>query len=271
DESLHRFLPDAPIPAGITIRQLLNHTSGLSDYFSCEAYRKAVVAHPDRPWGYGKLMEAGLAGTPLFPPGEGWAYSNPGYGLLKELIEKISGQDYHRYIVENLLAPAGLHETRPFLAPDHELQLLEGEAPEFDGDFRPVYHPGWILPGCFISTVAGVARIYDALFAEKLVTGPSLHEMMVTVDVLKSSPPSCIPAYGLGLMHFRLDPLGDAYGHGGGGPGYTTYARHYPDLMGQPFTLSLVLNKSLPQTPFPLADEIVRLHLSAAAGTGVRA
>ena len=65
-------------------------------------------------------------------------------------------------------------------------------------------------------------------------------------------------------MHFREHPLGDAYGHGGGGPGYTTYAMHYPDLDGASFTLSLVLNKSLPQTPFDLADKITRFYLDYA-------
>ena len=88
--------------------------------------------------------------------------------------------------------------------------------------------------------------------------------MMKTVNVLKAPPVASIPAYGLGLMHFRNDPLGIAYGHGGGGPGYTTYARHYPELNGSPFTLSLVLNKTLPQTPFDLTDEIVRSYLDRA-------
>lgn len=261
DDPLHRFLPDAPVPSGITIRHLLNHSGGVSDYFSSREYHEAVAAHPGEPWDTDKLMETGLASTPLFPPGKGWAYSNPGYGFLKAVIEELTGKDYHAHVGEAILTPTGLHDTRPFLAPDLDLELLEGEAPEFQGDFRQLYHPGWILPGCFISTVADVVRFYQALFRGDLITEKSLREMKRTVDVLDSPTSSPVPAYGLGLMHFRDDPLGEAYGHGGGGPGYTTYARHYPDLDGRPFTLALVLNKSLPRTPFDLADEIVRICL----------
>ncbi len=261
DDPFHRFFPDARIPNGITIRQLLNHTGGLSDYFSSSEYQAAVTAHPQEPWSYGRLMETGLKRTPLFAPGQGWAYSNPAYGLLKELIECLSGMDFYDYLQESILSKAKLHDTRPFIAPDVKQELLEGEAPGFDGDFRLLYQPGWIVTACLLSTVADVARFYDALFAGKIISQASVRKMMETVEVLKISPATSIPAYGLGLMHSREDPLGDAYGHGGGGPGYTTYARHYPDLKGAPFTLSLVLNKTLPQTPFDLADEIVRSYL----------
>ena len=270
DESFDHFFPDAPIPAGITVRQLLNHTGGLSDYFSSGEYQTAVTTHPQEPWSYKRLMETGLKQTPLFPPGKGWAYSNPGYGLLMELIENLSEMGFYAFLQEAIFAKAGLHQTRPFIAPDLNLELLEGEAPGFGGDFRQLYQPEWIVTGCLISTVADVARFYDALFGGRIVSDASLRKMMETVDVLTASPVASIPAYGLGLMHSRNDPLGDAYGHGGGGPGYTTYARHYPDLNGSPFTLSLVLNKTLPQTPFDLADNIVRSYVEWGLNAGAR-
>jgi D-alanyl-D-alanine carboxypeptidase len=258
DVSYCDLMPDAPIPDGITVRQLLNHTGGLSDYFSTGDYQNAVLSHPNEPWPYGKLMATGLRDTPLFPPGEGWSYSNPAYGLLRDLIGEKSGRDHYDYLHDRILSKLELRATRPFVAPDVDLELLEGEAPGFASDFRSSYHPGWIATGCLISTVGDVARFFDGLFSGKVVSEKSLREMTQTVDVLKTPPETSIPAYGLGLMHSRRDPLGDAYGHGGGGPGYTTYARHYPDLKGRPFTLSLVLNKTLPQTPFDLADDIVR-------------
>jgi D-alanyl-D-alanine carboxypeptidase len=266
DEPFDRFFPAAPIPSGITVRQLLNHTGGLSDYFSSGEYQTAVTSHPQEPWSYARLMETGLKRTPLSPAGEGWAYSNPAYGLLKELIEELSDKGFYAFLQEAILSKAELHDTRPFIAPDLNLELLEGDAPGFAGDFRQLYQPEWIVTGCLISTVADVVRFYDALFAGRIVSDASVRKMMETVDVLKSSPAASIPAYGLGLMHSRKDPLGDAYGHGGGGPGYTTYARHYPDLKGASFTLSLVLNKTLPQTPFDLADDVVRSYLNYPSG-----
>ncbi len=264
DAPLHRFIPDAPIPSGITIRRLLNHTGGVSDYFSSIDYQAAVASHPAEPWNEEKLMEVGLAGTPLFEPGLGWAYSNPAYGFLRKVIESVSGKNFYDYLQDEILAGLDLQDTRPFLAPDVERKLLEGEAPGVMGDFRALYHPGWIITGCLISTVSDVAHFLDALFAGKIVARNSLGKMMETVDVLKTPPVTSIPAYGLGLMHFRKHPLGDFYGHGGGGPGYTTYALHYPTLAGGPFSLSLVLNKSLPQTPFDLADKIARFYLNPA-------
>ncbi|MEM7791332.1 MAG: serine hydrolase domain-containing protein [Verrucomicrobiota bacterium] len=260
DEPLAVFLSEAPIPRQITIRQLLNHTSGLSDYFSSAEYRQALSDNPTTPWTYDKLMMLGLRDTPLFEPGTSWSYSNPGYALLEELIEKKAEMKYYDFVRKTIIDHVALDDTRPFLEVDHRQELLEGEDLSFIGDFRTLYHPGWIAPACFISTVSDVAKFYDALFDYRIVSQDSLSEMTRTVDVLKSPTSESIPSYGLGLMHGRNSPLGDAYGHGGGGPGYTTFALHYPKLEGNSVSFSLVLNKNLPQTPFKLMDQIVALY-----------
>jgi D-alanyl-D-alanine carboxypeptidase len=62
-------------------------------------------------------------------------------------------------------------------------------------------------------------------------------------------------------MHARNERLGEAYGHGGSGPGYTTYAKHYLSLLGKSFTLSLVVNRTIPSTPFGLADDIISEYI----------
>jgi len=261
DEPFRKFIPVPKVPATATIRQLLNHTAGLPDYYSLREYHEALQAHPDRPWSYAQLMGAGLKETPPFAPGQGWSYSNPGYALIKELIEKLSGLGYFSFLEKFIFRPHGLNQTRGFEDPDFAKSLIEADAPEIAGDFRPQYAPVWILPGCLISTAEDVARFFDALFAGRIVSQDSLRKMTETVDLPFPMPAPTVASYGLGLMHTRNDPLGVAYGHGGGGPGYTTYARHYPQLAGRPFTLSLVLNKSLSETPFGLADEIVRSFL----------
>ena len=261
DERFSSIFPDTKIPHDITVRQMLNHTSGLSDYFSSSEYQKALKENPTQPWSYEKLMDFGLRNTPLFEAGKGWSYSNPGYALLEELIAKKSGMGSYDYVKKVIIDKIGLKNTRPFLKADQKLELLEGDDDSFKGDFRSQYQPGWIATACYISTVSDVARFYDALFGGDLLSKESVTEMIKTVDVLPNPPEESIPSYGLGLMHGRNSPLGDSYGHGGGGPGYTTYAVHYPDLEGHSFTVSLVLNKSLPQTPFGLADEIVMNYI----------
>lgn len=262
DETFSSIFPKTLIPHAITVRQLLNHTSGLSDYFSAREYQDALRSHPGNPWSYKRLMEVGLRNTPLFPPGAGWAYSNPAYGLLRELIEQKSQMNYYAFLKKTILDPVGMPNTRGFIEPDFDLTLLEGEDSSIEGDFRPQYSPGWIATGSLISTVSDVAHFYDTLFAGKLISAESLREMKKTVSVPYPLPPPTQATYGLGLMHGHNDPLGEAYGHGGGGPGYTTYARHYPALKGSSFTISLVLNKTLQRTPFGLVDEIVRAYIA---------
>ncbi|MDA3872511.1 MAG: serine hydrolase [Kiritimatiellae bacterium] len=261
DEPFSSFFPDTKIPHSITVRQMLNHTGGISDYFSSPEYRKALKDRPTEPWSYEMLMNFGLRNTPLFEAGKGWSYSNPGYALLDELIEKKSGMDSYDYVKKVIIDKIDLKNTRPFLKADLNLELLEGDDDSFEGDFRILYHPGWIAPACYISTVSEVARFYDALFGGQLLRKESVAEMIKTVDVFPNPPKESIPSYGLGLMHGRNSPLGDGYGHGGGGPGYTTFAIHYPNLEGSSVSVSLVLNKSLPQTPFDLADEIVKHYI----------
>ncbi|MGB0775093.1 MAG: serine hydrolase domain-containing protein, partial [Akkermansiaceae bacterium] len=242
------------IPSEVTVRQVLNHSSGLSDYFSQKEYQEAVHTHPEKPWTYEKLMEVGLKNTPLFPPGEGWMYSNPGYALIKELIAHLGGMTDEEWMAKHILEPLGLADTRYFKQLDTSGCLLPGNDPEMDGDFRARYHPGWIATGCFISTVSDVVRFYDGLFSNKLVNADSLAEMTSVVDLSYPLKPPSTAAYGLGLMHAKNHPLGKSYGHGGGGPGYTTYAQHYPE---KNLSLAMVWNRSIPQTPFDWADEVV--------------
>jgi len=263
DERFSKYFPETTIPHNITVRQLLNHTSGLSDYFNSKIYQQALKENPTTPWSYKKLMEVGLANTPMFEPEEGWAYSNPAYGLLKELIESKSGMGYYDYITQRIIKKCHLSHTKPFLKPDYHLELLEGEDDSFIGDFRPQYQPEWIATGCLISTVSDVAKFYDALFGGLIISQESLSEMKKTVSIVPNPPKESIPSYGLGLMHFKNSPLGDSYGHGGGGPGYTTYATHFPDLEGNRVTISLVLNNSLPQTPFDLVNSIATHYIDS--------
>ena len=256
DDSVVEILAHYKIPADITVRQLLNHTSGLSDYFCEPEYQKAVHDHPEKPWSYEKLMEVGLRKSPLHPAGETFYYSNPGYAMLKEIIEQKSGISHYDYIKQSIIAPLQLKNTRPFIEKDMDHQLLPGVDPSMHSDFRSLYDPGWIATGSLISTVQEITEFYQALFRGKLVSPESLEQMMQLIELDFPFPKPKIAAQGLGLMSMKNDPQGANYGHGGGGPGYTTYARHYPDHNGKHITIALVVNASLPQTPFELTDQI---------------
>lgn len=257
DHSVRELLPHYSSQKDITTRQLLNHTSGLSDYFNQKEYQEAVHCDPENAWSYEELMTAGLRDTPLFPAGEGWSYSNPGYGMLKEIITLKSGMSYEDFIDKNIIQPLELKSTRAFTKPDTEHQLLPGIDPTMKGDFRDRYNPGWIVTGCFISTVEEITQFYQALFSIKLTSSHSLKQMTEVVELPFPLPEPKIAAYGLGLMSVNHDPQGRYYGHGGGGPGYTTYARHYPNHEDKQISIAFVVNASLAITPFDLADQIL--------------
>src|SRR5262245_15958343 len=93
-DAARRWLPEVDIPTTITLTQLLRHTSGLRDYGPMSEYHKAVRAHPDRPWTRQQFLDAVLTPGMLFAPGGSFAYSNVGYMLLIDIVERVTGQTF---------------------------------------------------------------------------------------------------------------------------------------------------------------------------------
>lgn len=96
---------DVPDARGITIRHLLNHTSGLADYEDLLAPDRTEQIHDD------EVVELIAAAPLLFEPGTRFRYSNSGYVLLGVLIERVSGVPLERFCEEELFAPHGMHGT----------------------------------------------------------------------------------------------------------------------------------------------------------------
>src|SRR5262245_57207668 len=88
------WLPDVSIPTTITVADLLRHRSGLRDYGPLPEYHDAVRAHPDRPWTRQQFLDAVLPKGMLFAPGERFSYSNVGYMLLIDIVERVTGQTF---------------------------------------------------------------------------------------------------------------------------------------------------------------------------------
>ncbi|MGM0442763.1 MAG: serine hydrolase domain-containing protein [Fibrobacterota bacterium] len=117
DSTVSSFFPDLLPEAGdnITIRMLLNHSSGLHDYINApykeSTFDTELIATPQRTWPPRELVRIaqnkGLAHT----PGESFLYANTNYVILGMLIEKISGMSYEKYISDNILSPLGMHAT----------------------------------------------------------------------------------------------------------------------------------------------------------------
>lgn len=109
DDSPRRYLPELPAWAdAITIRQLMSHTSGMRDSLDL----LLITAGPGKagPEDLQLKLLAGLDSVD-FEPGADWSYNNGGYVLLSEIVERLSGQDFGRFLEERILNPVGMHDT----------------------------------------------------------------------------------------------------------------------------------------------------------------
>jgi D-alanyl-D-alanine carboxypeptidase len=254
DAPLTNWLPNLPFPPSVTIRRLLNHTSGVPNYTSLEAYLPAVQESPSVPWSYNKLLELTCQGKLDFEPGTSWKYSNTGYMLLLKIIEAVSKDTFANVLHRNIYNPLGLDKT--YVAGEIDTGAL---VPGFCRDLNsnrlmenviPKYHPGWCATGVIVSTTSDVVQFYEGIVSEKLMSSEQLDDMLQ--PILTDEPPSSFfrkPCYGLGVM---LDPesqYGEKIGHGGGGPGYSTWVMHLTNFHGRKLTMAVFCNTSMGLDP----------------------
>lgn len=247
DDRLARWLPRITHADRISLRHLLNHTGGIPDYGAIRAYHESVKSSPSAPWSSERFAAETFDKGLLFEPGQGWAYSNPGYMLLKRIAEEVTGASYRALVAERIARPLGLRATfvaesiadLATLAPGTSSALSPDGEPR---DVRAHYHPGWVSHGVVASTASDVARFLDGLFRGALLSRSSLTQMteLIAVPMDRAADASNRegvsrwgrPSYGLGLMGDPISPWGLIVGHNGGGPCYSASAFHAVDLDG---------------------------------------
>lgn len=225
DDPVEGFLPGS-IPNGehITIRQLLNHTSGLYDYMSepgmsTNRWRGAARY---RTWTLNELVEVAAAHPPYHAPGETFRYANTNYVVLGLMIEHATSATWSEEVEGRIVEPLELAGTEiPGDDPTLPVPHLSAEHTLPDGSLADVTEQNETLDGpagAIISTQADLARFFDALLGGRLLSPETLREMMTTV------PMGMGFHYGLGLQRYD-PPCGSAvWGHGGQLLGYLTYA-----------------------------------------------
>jgi D-alanyl-D-alanine carboxypeptidase len=226
DDTVERWLPGL-VPNGrrITVRQLLNMTSGLFDYLVDgdktveKPYRKGNFTYV---WKPRRLVEIAVSHEPKFAPGTAWSYCNTCYVLLGLIIEEASDHPLASEVRRRIFGPLRLRgtsfDTKPRIAGRHAhgYELVERQLVDVS-ILSPSF--GWAA-GAIVSTADDVARFYRALLRGRLLRPELLREMTTTVDASSQGPGT---RYGLGLARVRT-PCGPAWGHGGGIPGYGTMA-----------------------------------------------
>jgi D-alanyl-D-alanine carboxypeptidase len=225
DDPIERHLPGL-VPDGehITIRRLLDHTSGLYDYahepgYSTNRWRGADRFRTYRPR---QLLEIAFAHPPNFPPGTGWRYSNTNYIPAALLIEKLTGRPYGEEITRRILRPLRLTQTiipgtRPGLPPPHAhgYEILPNGRTVDATRMNPSLD--WAA-GEMISTTRDLGRFFDALLGRRLTSKTALTAMRTTTATQAGYE------YGLGLQKYTLPCGTTLWGHGGELTGYLTFA-----------------------------------------------
>jgi CubicO group peptidase (beta-lactamase class C family) len=225
DETLAKALPDYPnreAAGKITILELLEHKSGLGDFFG-EAYENS---NPD---GYRTLQDylSLFANEPLlFEPGSKVAYSNAGFIVLGLVIERLSGESYYDYVQDHIFKPAGMTDTGFWSYQDDVPNLALGYT-QLVSDERPggmrqqsiapravtLGLARGVSAGGSFSTVEDLMRFSEALRTQKLLKPES-------VSLLLGGGYGMLAGSGNGVRYA---------GHGGGAPGANTYFEMYPD------------------------------------------
>ncbi|WP_030542006.1 serine hydrolase [Streptomyces albus] len=254
DAPVADYLPDL-IPGGrgrdVTVRMLLNHTSGIGDYvlgaFPSLAENSAASLDEGRFRSIRpeELVRLGLAAPATGRPGEQpGSYSNTNYVIAGLLLEKVTGRDAGTYITRHVIDRAGLRATSyprtPYIKGPHS-RMYES----FHGLIDPprdysVYDMSWAsTAGSLISTTDDLNRFYRALLTGRLIGPAALDEMLRTVPV--AAGPAHID-YGLGIYVLDLPGCGRFWGHDGAVFGAGTIALSSRDGKRQ-FALGLNLMK----------------------------
>jgi D-alanyl-D-alanine carboxypeptidase len=224
DAPVDRYLPGL-IDQRITVRQVLQHTSGLYNYTNAlpldpAEFEKIRFKH----WEPKELVAISTSKPLDFPPGTKWSYSNTNYIVAGLLVEKLTGKPYERAVEQRILKPLRLNDTE-----------VPGDNPNIKG---PHAHGYWAVNGKpsditrlnpsvawaageMVSTTRDLDTFIVALSSGKLLKPAQQREISKTTEVS--------PNYGLGLSVQTLPCGTKVWGHGGGIPGYSTDLVSTPD------------------------------------------
>lgn len=222
DDKIGERLSDLPEAwRAVTVRQLLNHTSGIKGYTSVKDFDK--LARKD--FAQREILDL-VAKEPLeFPSGEKWNYSNTGYFLLGMLIEQASGKPYAEFMAERIFRPLGMEQTRV-----NDLHaVIADRAQGYQWDGTELRNGEYVSPsqpfsaGALVSSVADLVK-WDAALANHALLDQSTLDEMWTPTRLKEGE----AGYGYGWQVGKANDRRMVF-HGGGIPGFSTQLSRFID------------------------------------------
>lgn len=248
--SARTYLPTAKIDPRITVRMLLDHTSGLDDFFLHPPIDKALLAHRDATWTAARSLH--YVGKRYFAPGMGWHYSNTNYLYLGQIAERVTGRTLAAALRQRFFTPLGLDLTWYQAIEPAQTSLAHGYT--FNGP-KPAATPIDLADGTGVApfrsvvTAAGgagsiaatsgdVAR-WGRLLYGGTALGPTQTAAMVD-DIATSAGYRPRVPYGLGVQVFPIDGR-LTLGHSGRLLGFRAAVRHIP---GSATTIAVLTNQS---------------------------
>jgi D-alanyl-D-alanine carboxypeptidase len=217
----------------ITVRMLMNHTSGLAEYYELKGFIDTLRTKPDLAFKPEILVECVLDSKPLFAAGQDWSYADTNYILVGMIVERITGKSLYSEVEKRILKPLKLTRTIP-----SNRRTLPGVITGYSMPSSPFGFEGPVIKegkfiinpqfewagGGYASTAEELARWAKALYESK-VFKPAMLEQMLTAVPAKTGRGD---KYGLGVQ-VRQSNWGISYGHGGWFPGYNSEMEYFPE------------------------------------------
>ena len=240
DDKVEKYLGHEPwfsrLPNAkeITVRQLMNHTSGLVRYEFKPQFTKDLTANPEKVWKPAELVAYLLDEKPPFEAGKGWDYSDTNYIVLGMIIEKVTGRKFYDEANRRLIKPLKLRDTIPQdgLKLKGVVQGYAGPNNPFGGKDAMIHEGRFAINPQFEWTGGGFATTaHDLARWAKMIYEGRAYSADLLPQVLEGVPAPMLgreSKYGLGVIIRKL-PAGPSYGHSGFFPGYMTDMMYFPD------------------------------------------
>lgn len=234
DTTIERWFPDIPNAKNITVKNLLNHTSGIYSYTDNYSFLAKTALFPQKVWKPNEIYQNIIKGKPYFKPREKHYYSNSNFLLLGLLAEKITGKKYNELLNEIILNPLQIKNTY-FLPYDKAPELL---VTGYDRDLIPLGihkiepdNKAWASAaysaGGIASNTIDLGQFLQGLFTYRIIKKETVEKMMKFENFTDEDIPEQT-GYGLGVRKLMIgnDVL---IGHTGTIPGFGGAAFYCPE------------------------------------------
>lgn len=252
DSKVIEILPEAPESwKTITVRHLLNHTSGIKNYSTAE-----IASNPRKDYTKQDILTL-IAAPPLeFAPGDQWRYSNSGYFVLGLIVEKVSGKDYDTFLRERIFSPLEMTVSRM----DNLREIFRERAAGYTWSEGKLLNADHVSPtqpfsaGALVASASDLAKWDAALSTHKLLKADTLHQMWTPARLNDGSTTNYGFGWNTGTFRTRARIT-----HDGVIQGFSSYIARYID---DGLTVVVLMNKDGEQ-PEQLANVIAAFYLPA--------